>query len=661
MKKKVRVFFAILSVIFLEGSYYYVSGKFGIPLDSNIIWFQAGALSFLLGVFLTEYFHTKPTDALLTSFSLFFTTFTLPNPPYPVLWNAFKFVSVLVFLGALFLSWVDKKEYDSNTSLQKASRTIYLIIKELGSAKILCTIAFILGVISFVEHGKQKWLLIFWIVIFAASSVKPHSVISKLFSLWKGTPGNQFIGYVTKFEEPNLVYIEVTQDLLINQVLGLCTTPVFDNSCLYVMVVDKFLGNNSRFVRAIILDQKLNEWNGQGYAFITDTEDMAIKDSHIYQKRNKIIGLVGPYSEIGKLNIHIDNDKGLVNNNDIVEVIISDRIVLYQIVNAIVNEETVAKDTTGYKKAIAVQIGLWNKEKLCFEDYKWVPQLNTIVFKTDPFEEGYVLSDDLCLIGTFNTGHPIIAKKAELVTHNTAILGVTGSGKSYLGYSIIEGLLARQIKVICIDNTGDYQREVQWPQVFHITNEASIDQFLSIPDKFSIATATNVASVLLIVNKVYEWAKNQYNPNQLDIVPRVCVFMEEAHSAIPEWNSIVEKADQEKVNKISKLVMQGRKLGVGVVVVTQRTANVTKSILSQCNTIISFQAFDKTSNDFLSSFMDESYVDNISRLENGCAVIAGKALLSGRPVIIRAPNRNVTRQFSLNQEQAAPTMPDGGQ
>ena len=38
-------------------------------------------------------------------------------------------------------------------------------------------------------------------------------------------------------------------------------------------------------------------------------------------------------------------------------------------------------------------------------------------------------------------------------------------------------------------------------------------------------------------------------------------------------------------------------------VVAQRTANVSKTVLTQCNSVIAFQQFDKTSTDFLTNYM----------------------------------------------------------
>ena len=55
------------------------------------------------------------------------------------------------------------------------------------------------------------------------------------------------------------------------------------------------------------------------------------------------------------------------------------------------------------------------------------------------------------------------------------------------------------------------------------------------------------------------------------------------------FNSIVVKDDSNHANGTAKVILQGRKYGLGCIIVTQRTANVTKSILNQCNTIFALR------------------------------------------------------------------------
>jgi DNA helicase HerA-like ATPase len=119
----------------------------------------------------------------------------------------------------------------------------------------------------------------------------------------------------------------------------------------------------------------------------------------------------------------------------------------------------------------------------------------------------------------------------------------------------------------------------------------------------------------------------------------VCVVLEEAHTVIPEWNfiGVEERKAQSLVNSISQIALQGRKYNVGFIVVAQRTANVSKTVLTQCNTIVAFQQFDKTSADFLLNYMGTEMVAALPALRFRQAIAVGKAFRSGIPVIFEVP------------------------
>jgi hypothetical protein len=68
-------------------------------------------------------------------------------------------------------------------------------------------------------------------------------------------------------------------------------------------------------------------------------------------------------------------------------------------------------------------------------------------------------------------------------------------------------------------------------------------------------------------------------------------------------------------------------------IITQRTANVTKTTLNQCNTIFAFQSFDQTGLDFLKNYMGEEYSHAISTLPTRHAILVGKASSSTRPLL----------------------------
>lgn len=120
---------------------------------------------------------------------------------------------------------------------------------------------------------------------------------------------------------------------------------------------------------------------------------------------------------------------------------------------------------------------------------------------------------------------------------------------------------------------------------------------------------------------------------------RICIVLEEAHTVIPEWNfsGVSEKVSQPLLNSIAQIALQGRKYNVGLLVIAQRTANVSKTILTQCNTIISFQEFDKTSSEFLSNYFGQEISKSLPKLKFRQAIVAGKALKSNVPMIFEVP------------------------
>ena len=125
---------------------------------------------------------------------------------------------------------------------------------------------------------------------------------------------------------------------------------------------------------------------------------------------------------------------------------------------------------------------------------------------------------------------------------------------------------------------------------------------------------------------------------------RCCVVYEEAHSLTPEFNSIVVKDDSNHANGTAKVILQGRKYGLGCIIVTQRTANVTKSILNQCNTIFALRVFDDTGKTFLENYIGKDYSDVLPTLEERHAVAIGKGVGLKQPVIIQLNDAKYLKQ-----------------
>jgi len=121
---------------------------------------------------------------------------------------------------------------------------------------------------------------------------------------------------------------------------------------------------------------------------------------------------------------------------------------------------------------------------------------------------------------------------------------------------------------------------------------------------------------------------------------RACIVFEEAHSLIPEWNAVASEGDKTATNGTAKAILQGRKYGLGCIVITQRTANVTKSILNQCNTVFALRVFDATGMEFLKNYIGEDYASVLSSLEDRHVVAFGRGSLCRSPVLLRLNDRD---------------------
>jgi hypothetical protein len=101
----------------------------------------------------------------------------------------------------------------------------------------------------------------------------------------------------------------------------------------------------------------------------------------------------------------------------------------------------------------------------------------------------------------------------------------------------------------------------------------------------------------------------------------------------------VGDGDRAAANGTARAILQGRKYGMGCLLITQRTANVTKTILNQCNSVFAMRTFDDTGKEFLANYLGRSYADVLPNLSERHAIFFGRASQCENPVLMRANER----------------------
>ena len=364
---------------------------------------------------------------------------------------------------------------------------------------------------------------------------------------------------------------------------------------------------------------------------------------------------------------------------------VSGSTVYYQIVSGETLEESFSSDKHGFQVATATQLGLL-KPNHGFTKVDWLPAMNSPVFSDDgkgSMSETAVAETDLVLGTVPRTRIKVGGDFVAGYDHHTAILGVTGSGKTELAFDVIRHAVKNGLKVVCIDLTAQYADRLKdlaptdlsideatasnlSEKLFAVESgsygagaekkalkefettvreevSASIAEFMAhdtdgMVGLIQLEEISNTRATLWIT-ETYLTCLLRYAREQGTRCHGTLIVVEEAHTVMPEAGTmgLGDFESRGLVGKIAQIALQGRKYGVGLLVLAQRTATVSKTVLTQCNTIITFSCYDDTSLGFLRNIYGPEHLDLIPNLPRLHAVAFGKWVRSERPVVFEVP------------------------
>ena len=117
----------------------------------------------------------------------------------------------------------------------------------------------------------------------------------------------------------------------------------------------------------------------------------------------------------------------------------------------------------------------------------------------------------------------------------------------------------------------------------------------------------------------------------------VLVVCDEAHAYLND-NSDSSAASRLAAERIAK---EGRKYGVGLMVVSQRPRELSSTLLSQCNTFVCLRLTNPDDQSFVKSLLPDSVrgiVDMVASLRRGEAVVLGESVIMPTRVTIDPPD-----------------------
>ncbi len=130
----------------------------------------------------------------------------------------------------------------------------------------------------------------------------------------------------------------------------------------------------------------------------------------------------------------------------------------------------------------------------------------------------------------------------------------------------------------------------------------------------------------------------------------IAMFCDEAHLYIPERSSR-ESVDDISVGIFERIAKEGRKYGVGLVVISQRPAEVNRTVLSQCNNVVAMRLTNGEDQSVIKRLLPDSlggFGDLLPVLDVGEALVVGDASLLPTRVRVAEPRckpNSATVQF----------------
>lgn len=679
---KFFVFVILLTITFVFSLW--LTGSFIPENDNKNLWFYSGILMVLISSFFIEEYYTSPRNILANHLPLIVIfiavkSIFLANGDLWLWWIGLSYILLIVSISVLSIILSDEDKSQDNLR-----NRLSIILKEIavtfGKGKFAFSAMFLYFLLSYyqVNNIKVLSLMIFWWILIVT---EPHKLISS-FKAKEFVPQNA-IGYIISVQSKKIFLAKVYKDFLSCKKTDIVrfkyTMQGNTTTICYGFVLDTYILNDQKWIKVLLVkeekeDKQFKPKLEKGIVYRID------KDINIEEVIPRFVGVIIAGSDIGKIVFECYNTTS-IQEGDLLELTIDDKTIYYQIIEGETDEEILDKrNETGFIKGRAIQLGTYNSTDSSFEKYGWVPEVNSIVLKakTDHIHVPEIKYPEYPLGVIPKTKLPVILNLKDAISHHFAILGVTGSGKSFITYEIIKTLLT-DTKVICVDFTGEYMtklKDLNPKPILH--DKAGLDKieeliaqkedearksrdkgsvllldlkkkisaqlngyietFLKGPDKIGIFELPDLSNTSFILEFTQFFFENIFLYAKKNKGPQICLVLEEAHTIVPETTFLGDLGDYGStkaiVNKIGQIALQGRKYGIGLVVIAQRTANVSKTVLTQCNTTLCFQAFDETSFTFLGNYVGKNLVTALPNLPKYHAIISGKGAKSNIPIII---------------------------
>ena len=669
LSQRMRLLLLAVSLVFLGLTSWAVRGEIVPGFGSDTLWFYSAALTLLLSDLVLEPWYTRPADALANGAAVLLASLAATDSGLQISGHAFSLGRAICIgaSGAIVILAVTAmiSLRPAGATQSRLHKSSYVIAATFGRARVIFSLFFAATAAAAFAEEAGNLLLVYVFGGLFLWTTPLQVAFERLLSAIAYT-ANEAIA------QPRTAYLvgqgasgRPGQDVLRgNDVIGI--------------VVDVSESDELQQLEVALQEGVVLRPGATLALGAADAAD------------DRVVGSIGKGTSLDRVVIRGGSsglDKSGLREGGLIEAAVRDETVLFQVVDAEV--EGASPEGTSRSKRVRVvarKLGQWDDGDGNFVHADWIPEAGSPARMAEVSRTKEV---DPALIGRIpGTDYGTRYDPTTGATHNTAILGILGVGKTTLAAELTWRTLDAGARVVVIDITNEYAHFFQ--ELFGPAEQAAFEEQINEEIRSRVTSydyeGDSAGNQTLFRRKLREWLDEFFagdqrllivNPSRLVVTKddggfpspggeakrlvslnpaevtaivareilnqvskeitdelKVCLVLEEAHSLAPEWNSTANDGEKQAATATARALMQGRKFGFGSIVVTQRTATVTKSILNQCNTVFALRVYDQTGTEFLGNFIGADYARLLANLPDRTAIVFGKASSCRSPLLI---------------------------
>ena len=585
---KVRIVQFVAAELILLCGLWLIFGK----IDGTIFWPLSVGLA--LPTLFTEPYFTGPRTALATAIAQVASYFSSDHSTETALWRLLIISSAVVAVCAIL----------AMLRQQHSGQIFHWVATRLGRAAVLGSIVSVILVLQVAEQEPSNatatavLILIVYAVIFldwAKLTLNPSKTRKES-------------AYITALFAPNQLLISTYTILEIGKRV---TIEGGKGSCGGFVAEELAAESGSRY--RIVLDK---HWRN-----VTDTADMPCIVKSLKDKSSKALGFAIEGSTEATIRM---NPTSELKIGQTLEMSDHEGKLLYQVSGLRLEEEIWSNSSALVPRAKLVQVGALNDEGRIVVRPTLPGPYQKIISASDSTS---TLSDDFMRIGVMKgTSIPVGIRKDWMANHgHLAVLGMSGMGKTTTAAKLAQ-LAQPEDAFVILDETSEYRTRLNFEPIlpsaldWDVGGVSVCEPGGELPEECK-----------KIVEAAMQAAQAEYSNGQTP--RRRYILLEEAHGWLPEWNFTVP-AQTTQVNKTCRYILQARKFNISFIMVSQRTAVISKSAISQCENYIMLRTLDQTSLEYVEGVVGSELKKVIPELSRYEAICVGPLFNSDSPIIV---------------------------